>query len=84
MYEKRNRRIGNEGTLAETCATENYAFVNVAFLLVFGNGQTPVLNLAIHCDPSINGCTGLNSDIKACQVSLHWDDLVRYLKGYSK
>ncbi|KAF6155166.1 hypothetical protein GIB67_019692 [Kingdonia uniflora] len=72
----------NEGTLAETCATGNYAFVNVAFLLVFGNGQTPVLNLAAHCDLSINGCTVLSSDIKACQANLHWDDLARYLKGF--
>ncbi|KAF6147773.1 hypothetical protein GIB67_006746 [Kingdonia uniflora] len=75
---------GNEGTLAETCVTGNYAFVNVAFLPIFGNGQTPVLNLAGHCDPSINGCTGLSSDIKACQANLHWDDLARYLKGYNK
>ncbi|KAF6162121.1 hypothetical protein GIB67_008250 [Kingdonia uniflora] len=136
---------GNEGTLSETCATGNYAFVNLAFLPVFGNGQTPVLNLAGHCDPSINGCTGLSVDIKACQsngvkvilsigggagsyyltskedarqvaiylwnnflggssstrplgdavldgvdfdieggTNLHWDDLARYLKGYSK
>ncbi|KAF6141387.1 hypothetical protein GIB67_021203 [Kingdonia uniflora] len=46
---------GNEGTLAETCATGNYAFVNVAFLPVFGNRQTPMLNLVGHNDPSING-----------------------------
>ncbi|KAF6149958.1 hypothetical protein GIB67_008679 [Kingdonia uniflora] len=107
--------------------------------------QIPVLNLAGHCDPSINSCTGLSSNIKACQAngvkvilsigggagsysltssedarqvaiylwnnslgghssnrplenvvldgvdfdieggsSLHWDDLARYLKGYSK
>ncbi|XP_058096016.1 acidic endochitinase-like [Magnolia sinica] len=58
---------GNEGTLAETCGTGNYAFVNIAFLPTFGNGQTPVLNLAGHCDPTSNGCTGLSSDIRACQ-----------------
>ncbi|XP_021655750.2 acidic endochitinase [Hevea brasiliensis] len=58
---------GNEGTLAETCASGNYQYVNVAFLSNFGNGQTPVLNLAGHCDPSSNGCTGLSSDIQACQ-----------------
>ncbi|KAF6134816.1 hypothetical protein GIB67_002217, partial [Kingdonia uniflora] len=71
----------NEGTLAKTCAIGNYAFVNVAFLLVFGNGQTLMLNLAGHCDPSINGCTGLSSDIKTYQANLHWDGLTRYLKG---
>lgn len=59
---------GNEGTLAETCATGNYKFVILAFLPVFGNGQTPQLNLAGHCDPSTNGCTGLSSDIKSCQA----------------
>ncbi|KAL4340355.1 hypothetical protein GQ457_08G022610 [Hibiscus cannabinus] len=136
---------GNEGTLAETCATGNYDFVNIAFLPTFGNGQTPMINLAGHCDPYSNGCTGLSSDIKSCQAkgikvmlsigggagsyyltsaedarqvaiylwnnflggtsssrplgdavldgidfdieggtNQHWDDLARYLSGYSK
>ncbi|XP_061375171.1 acidic endochitinase-like [Gastrolobium bilobum] len=56
-----------EGTLADTCNTGNYQFVNIAFLSTFGNGQTPQLNLAGHCDPRTNGCTGLSSDIKSCQ-----------------
>ncbi|KAJ7974105.1 Acidic endochitinase [Quillaja saponaria] len=57
-----------EDTLANTCATGNYQFVNIAFLSQFGNGlQTPVLNLAGHCDPGTNGCTSLSTDIKACQ-----------------
>ncbi|KAL4325097.1 hypothetical protein GQ457_11G001490 [Hibiscus cannabinus] len=59
---------GNEGTLEETCATGNYDFVNIAFLPTFGNGQTPMINLAGHCDPYSNGCTGLSSDIKSCQA----------------
>ena len=59
---------GNEDTLAETCATGNYDFVNIAFLPTFGNGQTPMINLAGHCDPYSNGCTGLSSDIKSCQA----------------
>nr|QBC75410.1 chitinase class III [Nepenthes sp. MF-2019] len=59
---------GNEGTLAATCATGNYNFVIVAFLPTFGNGQKPMINLAGHCDPSVNGCTGLSSDIKSCQA----------------
>ncbi|KAF8775247.1 hypothetical protein HU200_004650 [Digitaria exilis] len=136
---------GNEGTLKETCATGLYKFVNVAFLPTFGKGQTPVLNLAGHCNPATNGCTGVGADIKSCQsmgikvflsigggvgsyglssradarnvskylwnnylggksesrplgdavldgidfdietgVSLHWDDLARALKSYSK
>ncbi|KAF3432891.1 hypothetical protein FNV43_RR23993 [Rhamnella rubrinervis] len=57
----------NEGTLADTCNTGNYQFVNIAFLTTFGNGQTPVLNLAGHCDPAGNTCTGLSADIKGCQ-----------------
>ncbi|CAO1944331.1 unnamed protein product [Urochloa humidicola] len=58
---------GNEGTLAQTCATGNYKFVNVAFLPTFGKGQAPVLNLAGHCNPATNGCTGVGADIKSCQ-----------------
>ncbi|OUZ99424.1 Glycoside hydrolase [Macleaya cordata] len=59
---------GNEGTLWETCSTDNYAFVILAFLPTFGNGQTPVLNLAGHCDPYSNGCVTLSDDIKSCQA----------------
>ncbi|KAG6605761.1 hypothetical protein SDJN03_03078, partial [Cucurbita argyrosperma subsp. sororia] len=58
---------GNEGSLASTCATGNYQFVNVAFLSSFGNGQAPVLNLASHCNPDNNGCAFLSSEINACQ-----------------
>ncbi|KAF8740628.1 hypothetical protein HU200_013789 [Digitaria exilis] len=59
---------GNEGTLAQTCATGNYAFVNIAFLCSFGSGQeTPQLNLAGHCDPYSNACTSLSADINLCQ-----------------
>ncbi|MBA0573943.1 hypothetical protein Golob_001190 [Gossypium lobatum] len=46
----------------------NYDFVNIAFLPTFGNGQTPMINLAGHCDHYTNGCTGLSSDIKSCQA----------------
>ncbi|KAG1355380.1 putative Hevamine-A [Cocos nucifera] len=59
---------GNEGTLAETCATGDYAFVNLAFLCTCGAGNPPQLNLAGHCDPYSNGCTGLSDDIKSCQA----------------
>ncbi|XP_021890539.1 hevamine-A-like [Carica papaya] len=58
---------GNEGTLAETCATGNYQYVNLAFLATFGNGQKPMINLAGHCDPYSNGCTKLSSEIESCQ-----------------
>ncbi|CAN6314358.1 unnamed protein product [Urochloa humidicola] len=58
---------GNEGTLAQTCATGNYAFVNIAFLCSFGSGQTPQLNLAGHCDPYSNACANLTADITFCQ-----------------
>ncbi|XP_020577529.1 LOW QUALITY PROTEIN: hevamine-A-like [Phalaenopsis equestris] len=60
--------MDNEGTLSDTCATKNYAFVLIAFLYVFGNGQTPVLNqLPNHCNPAGGGCTALTDDIRACQ-----------------
>lgn len=59
---------GNEGTLADTCATGNYQIVILAFLAVFGNGQTPQINLAGHCDPFSNGCIHVSSDIKSCQA----------------
>ncbi|KAI5347139.1 hypothetical protein L3X38_015018 [Prunus dulcis] len=103
---------GNEGTLAETCASGNYQFVNIAFLSSFGNGQTPVINLAGHCDPSTNESDdarqvatylwnnflgghsssrplgaavldGIDFDIEG-GTDQHWDDLARYLSGYSK
>ncbi|XP_039115610.1 acidic endochitinase-like [Dioscorea cayenensis subsp. rotundata] len=58
---------GNEGSLADTCSSGNYNYVIIAFLVTFGNGQTPVLNLAGHCDPTNGGCAGFSADIKACQ-----------------
>ncbi|KAG9142348.1 hypothetical protein Leryth_016853 [Lithospermum erythrorhizon] len=58
---------GNEGTLAETCATGRYSYVNIAFLNVFGSGQTPGINLAGHCNPDFNTCTIFSDQIKACQ-----------------
>nr|KYP77191.1 Acidic endochitinase [Cajanus cajan] len=58
---------GAEGTLADTCNSGNYAIVNIAFLSTFGNGNTPKLNLAGHCDATNNGCSFLSNQIKACQ-----------------
>lgn len=58
---------GGEGSLADACNSGNYVYVMLSFLTTFGNGQTPVLNLAGHCDPSSGGCTGLTSDIQTCQ-----------------
>ncbi|KAJ7951783.1 Acidic endochitinase [Quillaja saponaria] len=58
---------GNEGSLIETCETGKYTHVNIAFLHKFGNGQTPQLNLAGHCDPASNGCTVIDQDIRKCQ-----------------
>ncbi|XP_058769854.1 acidic endochitinase-like [Vicia villosa] len=59
---------GGEGSLEDACNTNNYQFVNIAFLSIFGNGQTPVLNLAGHCNPSANECTKFSSEIQACQA----------------
>ncbi|KEH19750.1 putative chitinase [Medicago truncatula] len=59
---------GNEGSLAETCATRNYEYVIIAFLPTFIPTQNPMINLAGHCNPqSANGCMALSSDIKFCQ-----------------
>ncbi|XP_020579199.1 acidic endochitinase-like [Phalaenopsis equestris] len=58
---------GKEGTLSDTCGTKNYGYVILSFLTVFGGGQTPVLNLAGHCDPPSGTCTSLSSDISSCQ-----------------
>ncbi|GLJ20987.1 hypothetical protein SUGI_0383580 [Cryptomeria japonica] len=43
---------GNEATLADTCSSGNFGFVMLSFLTMFGDGQTPMINLAGHCDPS--------------------------------
>ncbi|KAK4280187.1 hypothetical protein QN277_011842 [Acacia crassicarpa] len=58
---------GGEGSLADTCNTGNYKFVNIAFLSTFGGGQTPQLNLAGHCNPAAGTCKGYSADIKTCQ-----------------
>ncbi|KAK2650164.1 hypothetical protein Ddye_017653 [Dipteronia dyeriana] len=41
--------------------------VTIAFLSTFGNGQTPRVNLAGHCEPASNGCQKLSNNIKNCQ-----------------
>ncbi|XP_014493423.1 acidic endochitinase-like [Vigna radiata var. radiata] len=58
---------GNEGSLADACNTGNYQYVNIAFWSTFGSGQTPQLDLAGHCDPSINNCNVFSDQIKECQ-----------------
>ncbi|KAM0938428.1 putative chitinase [Dioscorea sansibarensis] len=58
---------GNEGSLADTCSSGNYNYVIISFLVTFGNGQTPAINLAGHCDPSNGGCAGTSADINSCQ-----------------
>ncbi|CAN4085813.1 unnamed protein product [Withania somnifera] len=58
---------GNEATLNDTCASGKFSYVNLAFLNKFGNGQTPELNLAGHCNPAVNGCTIIGPQIKRCQ-----------------
>ncbi|XP_019229250.1 PREDICTED: cysteine-rich receptor-like protein kinase 10 isoform X2 [Nicotiana attenuata] len=58
---------GNEATLNETCASGRYSYVNLAFLNKFGNGQTPEINLAGHCNPAVNGCSAVGPELKLCQ-----------------
>ena len=57
----------SEGTLADACNSGLYAYVMVSFLSTFGNGQTPALNLAGHCDPLSGNCNVFSSDITTCQ-----------------
>ena len=57
----------DEGTLADACNSGNYKYVIIGFLATFGNNQTPLINLAGHCDPTTNECTSLSGDIKNCQ-----------------
>ncbi|KAJ4836255.1 hypothetical protein Tsubulata_027150 [Turnera subulata] len=66
IYWGQNR---HEGSLAETCATGLYTAVNIAFLRVFGGGQTPDHNLG-HCGRGLPQatCTFLSSEIRACQA----------------
>ncbi|XVF60238.1 hypothetical protein PTKIN_Ptkin08bG0028700 [Pterospermum kingtungense] len=56
-----------EGTLSDTCKTGRFEYVIISFLCVFGNNQTPQLDLDDHCDPSNKGCVGLADDIRSCQ-----------------
>ncbi|KAK6121856.1 hypothetical protein DH2020_044410 [Rehmannia glutinosa] len=57
-------RNSEEGTLRDACRARYYKYVNIAFLMNFGNGQTPVLNLTDHCST----CTELlRSGIQLCQ-----------------
>lgn len=58
---------GNEGTLADTCATGRFSYINIAFLIKFGGSQIPQLNLAGHCNPATNSCQVLTDGIRACQ-----------------
>nr|XP_043614121.1 acidic endochitinase-like [Erigeron canadensis] len=55
----------NEGKLEDACNTGKYSIVNIAFLFQFGNGQSPMMNLAGHCDPT--ACQGVSIDIHNCQ-----------------
>ncbi|KAL6840095.1 hypothetical protein ACP4OV_029905 [Aristida adscensionis] len=56
-----------EATLSKTCASGNYKFVILAFVFKFGEGRTPQLDLADHCDASSGQCTVLSDDIRSCQ-----------------
>ncbi|XP_060675865.1 acidic endochitinase-like [Ziziphus jujuba] len=58
---------GNEGSLAKASNIDLYAYINIAFLMQFGNGRDLVLNLAGHCDPAWNTCTKFGQEIKTCQ-----------------
>lgn len=56
-----------EGTLTETCATGRYSHVIISFLNHFGNGRTPEISLAGHCNPASNGCIMVSPCIRYSQ-----------------
>ncbi|XP_021297180.1 acidic endochitinase-like [Herrania umbratica] len=56
-----------EGTLKEACDSGIYGIINLAFLNVFGGGQTPSMNLAGHCDPPSGNCVIFGEQITYCQ-----------------
>ncbi|KAM7273739.1 hypothetical protein ACFE04_028403 [Oxalis oulophora] len=58
---------GAEGTLAETCDTGKYQYVNIAFLYKFGSGRTPEVNLAGHCNAVLDRCKVVSDGIRSCQ-----------------
>ncbi|KAL7131790.1 hypothetical protein ABFS83_12G028400 [Erythranthe nasuta] len=62
---------GNKGTLADTCATGKYSYVNIAILNRFGGGQTPQLNLAGHCNQGGNhvGLPAVQKKKSSCSFS---------------
>ncbi|KAL9148256.1 hypothetical protein ABFS82_12G030000 [Erythranthe guttata] len=62
---------GNEGTLADTCATGKYSYVNIAFLNRFGGGQTPQLNLAGHCNQGRNHVVPRGGS-RPCRKKIPW------------
>lgn len=56
---------GGDGKLIDTCNTGLFQIINIAFLSTFGNGRTPQINLASHCQP--NSCQAIGGSIKNCQ-----------------
>ncbi|XP_021297304.1 acidic endochitinase-like [Herrania umbratica] len=57
----------NEGTLKEACDTGTYNIINIAFLNVFGGGQTPSMDLAGHCYQPSGTCVIFGEQITYCQ-----------------
>ncbi|KAG5533842.1 hypothetical protein RHGRI_027892 [Rhododendron griersonianum] len=60
--------VGGAENLTALCDTGRFAYVNIEFLDVFGNGQTPSLSLPPpNCNPATNGCTVISNQIRHCQ-----------------
>ncbi|KAF2315523.1 hypothetical protein GH714_039994 [Hevea brasiliensis] len=49
------------------CHTEIFLCKHSVPQQKFGNGQTPEINLAGHCNPATNGCIIVSNGIKSCQ-----------------
>ncbi|KAK6117677.1 hypothetical protein DH2020_048580 [Rehmannia glutinosa] len=67
-----------KGTLRDACATNNYKYVNIAFLTTFGDTDSvfsrPLGNIVLD---------GVDFAIESAGFNVYWDDLARALSGYS-
>ncbi|KAI8540436.1 hypothetical protein RHMOL_Rhmol09G0264100 [Rhododendron molle] len=60
--------VGGSDNLTAFCASGRFAYVNIQFLDVFGNGQTPSLSQPPQqCNPATKGCPIISNQIRYCQ-----------------
>ncbi|KAL6311613.1 hypothetical protein AAG906_027348 [Vitis piasezkii] len=72
---------GNEGSLADTCSSGYYGIVNIAFLVVFGNNQTP--QVANYLWNNFSWGPIKLTTIRRCCTTQHGDELAKVLSEFS-